>query len=107
MCKKCEDAEQPIHCDCECYVAHNRHLGTNIVYCNVCWHVKRMSEAIENPKNVNDVLDEAFEENWKELKEERTGSYKVVDDNLAREAFILFTAGFMSCYEYYVKNKNP
>ena len=50
-------------------------------------------------ENVNEKLDAAFEENWKELLSERKGSYKVVDDNLYSEAFILFTAGYMSCYE--------
>ena len=50
-------------------------------------------------ENVNKRLDAAFEENWKELLSERKGSYKIVDDNLQEEAFIVFTAGYMSCYE--------
>ncbi len=53
--------------------------------------------------NVNEMLNKAFEENWEELKHERKDSYFVVNKNLVEEAYILFTAGYMSCYEDFVK----
>jgi hypothetical protein len=53
--------------------------------------------------NVNEMLNKAFEENWEELKNERKDSYFVVNKNLVEEAYILFTAGYMSCYEDFVK----
>ncbi len=53
--------------------------------------------------NVNEMLDKAFEENWEELKRERKDDYFIVSKNLEEEAFILFTAGYMSCYEDFVK----
>jgi hypothetical protein len=53
--------------------------------------------------NVNEMLDKAFEENWEELKNERKDSYVVVSKNLEEEAYILFTAGYMSCYNDFVK----
>ncbi len=98
MCKDCK-VYLIKECLCPCQDMDVKKVNDSD-YCNMCYH-----EMKEIKKNVNEVLDDAFEENWKELKEEREESYKIVKENLAQEAFILFTAGFMSCYEYYVKNK--
>ena len=49
-------------------------------------------------KDINEKVYSAFDKTWKELLNERKGDYEIVDNDLHEEAFILFTAGYMSCY---------